>query len=281
MGAQLSIVIPIWNRQQYLLGCIESIPKARDVEIIVVDDGSDMDIERACRCAPQYEGVRFYRQEHKGVLAARRYGCEMACGEYVWFVDSDDEVKTIPRIPQADVIRFRQEYGWMCIGDKIYRREVAIKAFDEIGDFKLRQYEDGIFYLAALQHASSVVESDEAIYRYVPRRDSASHKFNPSIISERELLIDWIVRVEKDVRRDVLSKEAFVCIACALCRWSLTWRQLKVMSHSLIASKLVADGMSAIREDAYARKMMFAMRHPVLVFIYRCVKHKDDNDGRA
>ena len=275
MGAQLSIVIPIWNRQQYLLGCIESIPKSPDVEIIVVDDGSDMDIESMCRHIPQYERVRFCRQEHQGVLAARRHGCEKARGEYVWFVDSDDEVKTIPPIPRADLIRFRQEYGWMCVGDKIYRREVALKAFDEIGDLRLRQCEDGVFYLAALKYATNVVDSDVAIYRYVQRNDSATHIFNPNIILERELLVDWFVKVRKDVRRDVLSKEGFVYIACSLCRWSLTWRQLKDMCHSLMVSRLVKDGVNAIREDAYAKKMMFAMRHPVLVLIYRCVKHRE------
>lgn len=272
---RISIVVPIWNRVEYLFGCLDSIPTANDVEIIVVDDGSDVDVEKVCRCRSDYDRLRFIRQEHQGVLAARRYGCQEAIGEYVWFVDSDDEIKKIPDIPNADLVRYKQDYGWMCIGDKIYRRELALKAFDEIGDLRLRQCEDGIFYLAALQHASNIVESDEAIYRYIQRNDSTTHKFNPSIISERESLVDWIVRVKKDVRRDVLSKEAFVCIACDLCRWPLTWRQLKDMCHSLVASKLVEDGLSAIREDAYARKMMFAMRHPALVLIYRCVKHRE------
>jgi hypothetical protein len=208
------------------------------------------------------------------VLAARRKGCEIATGEYVWFVDSDDEIKQIPNIPRVDLVQYKQEYGWMCIGDKIYKREVALKAFDEIGDLELKECEDGIFYLAALKHASSIAESNEAIYRYIHRKDSATHKFNPKVISERELLVDWAVDVRKDVRRDLLSKESFLYIACSFCRLPLTWKQLKFMCHSLIASRLVKDGMEAILEDDYARRMMFAIRHPILVFIYRCFKYK-------
>ena len=259
---------------QFIIGCLNSIPNVSDIEIIVVDDGSDIDVQQACGRFPGFERVQFVRQQHQGVLAARRYGCEIAEGEYVWFVDSDDEVKTIPYIPRADLIRFRQEYGWMCVGDKIYRREVALKAFDEIGDLKLKQCEDGIFYLAALKHASSVVESDESIYTYVHRGDSASMRFNPDAISERELLVDWRVKIENCAGRNLFSKEAFVTIVCSLCKWHLTWSELKGFCHSLMESRLLADGKDAILEDSYARKMLFSVRHPIMIFIYRFLRFK-------
>lgn len=275
VDVRLSIVIPIWNRVEYLFGCLDSIPTAHDVEIIVVDDGSDVDIEKVCRCRPDYDRLRFIRQEHQGVLAARRLGCEKAHGEYVWFVDSDDEVKAIPHIPKADLIRYKQNYGWMCIGDKIYRRELALSVFQEIGELKLSHCEDGIFYLVAAKKASIIIDSAESIYRYVHRDDSTSNRFNPNVISERELLVDWHVKLDEHADRSMLSKDAFVAIACSLCKWPLTWNQLKQTCRLLVKSRLLADGMDMIQKDPYAKKILFAMRHPILVLIYRCVKHRE------
>ena len=274
---RISIVVPIWNRVEYLFGCLDSIPTAHDVEIIVVDDGSDVDVEKVCRCRPDYDRLRFIRQEHQGVLAARRHGCEKARGEYVWFVDSDDEVKAIPHIPKADMIRYKQNYGWMCIGDKIYRRELALRVFDEIGDLKLNHCEDGIFYLIAKKKAATIIDSDESIYRYVHRGDSASGRFNPNVISERELLVDWCVKLDEHADRSMLSKDAFVAIACSLCKWPSTWKQLEQTCRSLIKSRLSADGMDEIQNDSYAKKMLFAMRHPLCVLIYRLLKRMLNN----
>ena len=269
---RLSIVIPIWNRVEYLFGCLDSIPTVEGVEVVVVDDGSDVDIETVCRQRQDYGRLRFIRQEHKGVLTARRHGCEKATGEYVWFVDSDDEVRSIPYIPKVDMIRYKQNYGWMCIGDKIYRRELALEAFKEMGDLKLNHCEDGIFYLIAAKKASTIIDSDESIYRYVRRGDSVSNRFNPNIISERELLIDWCAKLDEHADRSMLSKDAFVAIACSLCKWPSTWSQLKQTCRSLVKSRLLADGMNLIQKDPYAKKMLFAVRHPLCVQLYRFLK---------
>ena len=92
---RFSIVVPVYNVEEYLQGCIDSIlaNDCSDCEIILVDDGSTDGVcpglcdENAAR-HPQL--IRVIHQENRGLGGARNTGLEAAKGEYVLFVDSDD-----------------------------------------------------------------------------------------------------------------------------------------------------------------------------------------------
>lgn len=93
----ISVVIPVYNsKTEDLSRCLQSIVNqtACDHEIIVVDDGSTDEV--CCRylamLPAQDPHIRVIRQENKGVSAARNTGIEETVGEYVAFVDSDDEI---------------------------------------------------------------------------------------------------------------------------------------------------------------------------------------------
>ncbi len=92
----ISIVIPLYNVEiTDYKRCIDSILNARikPYEIIVIDDGSKKELSEACRSLyTQVDLVHYYRQENKGVSAARNYGLSIAKGNYVGFVDCDDAV---------------------------------------------------------------------------------------------------------------------------------------------------------------------------------------------
>lgn len=94
---KLSIIIPVYNVEAFVGRCIESCLKqdlpASEYELLIVNDGSldgSMDVVR--QYARQYENIRIIEQENKGLSAARNAGLSQAKGEYVWFVDSDDDV---------------------------------------------------------------------------------------------------------------------------------------------------------------------------------------------
>ncbi len=103
---RITVVIPVYNRSVELFRALESV-YAQHLpadEVIVVDDGSDIDIESAvCRHFPQ---VKFIKQPHAGVSRARNYGVENAQGNWVAFLDSDDEWHPEKLAMQA--FRFKQ-----------------------------------------------------------------------------------------------------------------------------------------------------------------------------
>ena len=88
----LSIIVPIFNTEKFLRGCIESIINQdiqRDlVEIICVDDGST---DSSQEILYEYRDlVSIYRKQNGGLSSARNFGLERARGKYILFVDSDD-----------------------------------------------------------------------------------------------------------------------------------------------------------------------------------------------
>lgn len=92
----ISIILPIYNGEQYLRGCLESILKQKyhNFEVILVNDGSIDSSEAICR---QYvnrdDRFRYVQKEHGGASSARNYGLELVKGEYVTFIDADDWVE--------------------------------------------------------------------------------------------------------------------------------------------------------------------------------------------
>ena len=91
---KLSVVIPVYNVKPYLERCVKSVcvQSFRDLEIILVDDGStDGSGELADELAAEDDRIRIFHQTNKGLSVARNVGLHAAIGEYVIFLDSDDE----------------------------------------------------------------------------------------------------------------------------------------------------------------------------------------------
>lgn len=95
-GNQLTIIIPVMNREDYIETCLESIRRQtwQSFIVILIDDGSTDNTYQVCR---QYTGLnhkmKIIRQKNQGTIAARMNGWELADTKYVMFVDSDDWLK--------------------------------------------------------------------------------------------------------------------------------------------------------------------------------------------
>ena len=89
----ISVVIPSYNRKDFLKRSIDSAinQTKKPLEIIVVDDGSTDGTETMIKS--DYDFVKFIKQKNKGVSAARNIGIEVSIGEWICFLDSDDEWK--------------------------------------------------------------------------------------------------------------------------------------------------------------------------------------------
>lgn len=92
---EISIVIPIYNKEQYVKSCLTSALSQdfEDYEVIAVDDGSTDGSGHICdEIANRDSRLRVIHTENGGVTAARRRGVEEAQGRFVMFCDSDDEL---------------------------------------------------------------------------------------------------------------------------------------------------------------------------------------------
>lgn len=92
----VSVIVPIYNVEEYLEECLESIRNQTytNIEVILVNDGStDGSIEICERFCQQDDRFKLVTQENQGLSAARNRGVKESIGEYIMFVDSDDVVK--------------------------------------------------------------------------------------------------------------------------------------------------------------------------------------------
>ncbi len=109
MSGLVSIIIPIYNLENYIEYCLNSVVNQtyKELEILCIDDGStDKSAEIIKRFAASDSRIKYFYQDNAGVSAARNKGLDEATGEYVMFVDGDDylHLRTIERfISEAEL----------------------------------------------------------------------------------------------------------------------------------------------------------------------------------
>lgn len=92
---KVSVIVPVYNTSKYLPKCLDSLVNQtlKDIEIIVVDDGSSDDsVNIICDYQKKYDNIKAFFIEHLGRSGARNVGIDKASGKYIGFVDSDDYV---------------------------------------------------------------------------------------------------------------------------------------------------------------------------------------------
>lgn len=92
---KISVVVPVYNVQEYLESCINSIlaQTFSDIQIILVDDGSEDNSGKICDIYKSKDDRIFViHQKNCGLIKARAAGVKIAIGEWVCFVDSDDMI---------------------------------------------------------------------------------------------------------------------------------------------------------------------------------------------
>lgn len=115
MNCKVSIIIPVYNGEKFIKKCIESILKQtyQNYEIIIINDGST-DRTKETIESLKNEKLKLYNIKNAGVSNARNYGMNQANGDYILFVDADDEIdnKTLEILVnkqkeyKVDIIRY-------------------------------------------------------------------------------------------------------------------------------------------------------------------------------
>ena len=91
----ISIIVPVYNKENYLKRCIESILQQdySDFELILVDDGSTDNSSDICKRYSNVDSrIHYFSQKNGGVSSARNFGLANSHGDYIAFVDPDDYI---------------------------------------------------------------------------------------------------------------------------------------------------------------------------------------------
>ena len=235
----VSIIVPVYNAEQRLPACIESIlaQSFRDFELILINDGSpDGCLEICRRYERQDSRVRVLDQAIAGVSRTRNRGIENARGEYVEFVDSDDCIapdmveKLVKALESAhadlavcgilrrfpdheetitplisgtvEVSRLQEQYPTVFSNFALHSPVNKLYRREKIREFfspALSFGEDCTFNLAYLRTAERIVFLQENLYYYLDSPTSLIRTFRPDRLETAQ----WLYRNELEFCRSV------------------------------------------------------------------------------
>ncbi len=107
---ELSIIIPIYNVEEYIEKCIASVYQQQldkgQFELIIVDDESpDTSLQLVENIAKEHNNIRIISQKNQGLGGARNTGLEAAKGQFIFFLDSDDYLNENVLAPLLDLAK--------------------------------------------------------------------------------------------------------------------------------------------------------------------------------
>lgn len=223
MEELVSVIIPLYNRKHLIRRCVESVCNQtyKNLEIIVVDDGSTDEPDAVLAELAQDARVKIIRKTNGGVSTARNAGLDAATGTYVQFVDSDDTIlpnttelcvaimrehktdcvifglstessASVPTVKAGESAVFAslREYMASCRGtggicgpvNKLFRRGAVGSVRFPLG---ISMGEDMIFNYTCLSHAGRIAFLNAALY-VVDRgaSDSLSRRFDVNCMAD-------------------------------------------------------------------------------------------------
>lgn len=212
MKPLVSIIVPVYNVENYLPRCLDSIKEQmyRNFEVILVNDGSsDHSLDILNEYAKKDRRFRVLNQENNGVSTARNLGLSNSVGDYICFIDADDYVsplyidtlvetsllyksdisicdycsegsfeeakKDIRTYSREEAIKAWIQYNDMngCIWGKLFKHNI-VKGI--LFDINYRLGEDQIFLFESFKRASKFVRINAKLYFYYNRPKSAMRK---------------------------------------------------------------------------------------------------------
>jgi glycosyltransferase involved in cell wall biosynthesis len=245
----ISIIVPIYNVEKYLHRCIDSIlaQTFTDFECILIDDGSPDNCPAICdEYAAKDSRIVVIHQKNAGVSAARNAGLNIARGEWIGFVDSDDWCDTgmfqflhenaVKHNADVSICGIKYVNGNTVIQTKkiasliLDRKNAILKLFDPnyyggysfnklikkiyIDEYKIRYdenlrfMEDTFFFLEIFKCINSVIYSSMPYYNYFQHAQSVINRFHKEGIScqDKETLYKFEEIISMENDREIRCK---------------------------------------------------------------------------
>lgn len=249
--AKLSVIVPVYNVENYLRRCLDSILQQtyKDIEIIVVDDGS---IDDSAQIIKQYveenSNIIAIYSSNKGVSHARNLGIQHSNGEYIIFVDSDDYIlptfcEKMLQYTQYDLVICHYERKDYCPKTanqlglesnilvnfpnflilfeskllnppvcRLYSRDLISVFFDE----NLEYGEDLLFNIEYVKNCSRIKLLDDVLYYYEYNPNSITSTYQEKRVAEIKKVtykcLDVVTEIfGKNINYHFIVEYYFVC----------------------------------------------------------------------
>ena len=231
---KISVIVPFYNSEEWLERCCESLKQDGDFEVILVDDFSS---DNGRKIAESYDFIVLENKHNKGVSGARNTGIDYASGEWITFLDADDEMlpnsyKTFAKaIRDANIIQLshrRLKCGaerkagciegtylldnlpnyWWGVWNKLFRADfIKDIRFDET----LQYGEDGMFVLECLKKDGKIYHAERELATTLHRFDnseSLSHSKTPEdVMNQCHAYEEFLMKQDDPKLKTVVAGE--------------------------------------------------------------------------
>ena len=279
----ISIIIPIYNAEKQLERMLRSIQtqSLTEYEVIMIDDGSTDKSASICKAMVK-EDCRFqyYYQENQGVSIARNNGLKKTAGEFIAFVDADDEIDpnylevlrnacqhsdiaicdTVVESNGIEIKRFTGDYDKLSreqainllLSRKIINSGPGAKLFKRsvIGtiDYPLmKTYEDILFNLSVFNNATKVTVTSKTQYHYIENPQSAMSGMKKAPSNDIIIASDKIIQFIKK-EKEIIEPECFYVTISHLFQYVFAmvygecqWNERFIIESRLMYKKYLKD----------------------------------------
>ena len=191
---KVSVIIPVYNQEKLLRKAVNSLPLDEDIEVIIIDDGSTDKSWEVAQELSEHPKIRcFHLEKNCGVSVARNMGIDMAWGDYLFMLDSDDYVyednflQVMSMLDGTDLVFYNLKLnsdGILQLNSRTARKYVGTTKFirrDFVGNIRYpldrRKAEDTVFTLKLLDKKPTMKFSGLVVTHYNhPRKGSLSSK---------------------------------------------------------------------------------------------------------
>ncbi len=246
MRELISVIIPAYNSERTILKTITSIVNQsyKDIEIIVIDDGStDGTADVVIDLSSCDSRIKLKTQPNKGPSAARNLGMELASGEYLMFVDSDDEL--VPNAVEQLHAYMDDNVDLVVCGFSICRPEkAAFELIPSSGQWELSQYFSGIEMLQEKKCFNSLC--NKIFRKSIIREHNIQQRCGLSMGEDYLFVVDYFMKMEK----------CLVCISEPLYKYNLS-------TNGLQSAYSEGDYLGRIERAEYLKKLYLHNRYPL------------------
>ncbi len=258
----VSVIIPVYNSIKYVGSCLQSLfdQTYRNIEIIAVDDGStDGCGDLLDELAKNHSALKVIHKENGGVVSARHEGMRHATGEFLMFMDNDDEAEPeyvetmLEAIRKADadmvICGYRRltgdgrQVGEMKLGGESWNKfrmvspwgRIIRKSFVDANSLRFGNFligEDSFFALSAYEASDKIVTIPYQGYHWMYREESVSNtKQAETQESPIPMMSTWMK--QHPIRKHITREELEYFVIKFLC-----WHFIHLSGHADIRSLL-------------------------------------------